>query len=360
MFDAAPVHVNEMPGRTLQVEGEEYLFFSGASYLGIPRNRAFQAYVVEGMNRYGTNYASSRNSNLQLEVFEEAENYLAAYTGAEAVLTMSSGYLAGQTLVQALQGSGHFIYAPGAHPAIWHSKANTTSANLKYEDWVKQAEQEVQAATSEEVIIVCNSIDPLKAQQYSFGWVAGLPQNKKITLVVDDSHGFGVTGKDGAGIFQELKKQLPGVRVLVVGSLGKAFGVPAGVILGDKQLIDKLRVSPQFGGASPAIPAYLYAFLKSENVFAEARQKLFSNIKQFRQQLARPELFNFFDQYPVFYTQNQELCPFLLQHKVLISSFRYPTPADEPITRVILSSLHTTDDVDRVASIINHLEAESF
>ncbi len=353
MFDTAPVQVNELPGRTLQVEGQEYLFFSGASYLGIPRNKAFQEYLVEGLCRYGSNYASSRNSNLQLQVYEEAENYLATYTGAEAVLTMSSGYLAGQTLIQALQGSGRFMYAPGVHPAIWYSGVTVPAAGVVYEEWAANMQQQVREIADEHIIIVCNSIDPLKAKKYSFSWVADLPKNKQITLVVDDSHGFGVTGTDGAGVFRELKEQLPSINVLVVGSLGKALGIPAGVILGNRDIIKKLKMTPQFGGASPAIPAYLYAFLKCKAVFAEARKKLFSNIEQFKQKLIQPELFSYFDHYPVFYTKNQELCPFLLQHKVLISSFRYPTPADDPITRVILNSLHTSNDIDRVVSIIN-------
>jgi 7-keto-8-aminopelargonate synthetase-like enzyme len=350
------ITADQLPGRTLHVNGREYLFCSGTSYLGISRNEAFLACLWEGLQRYGTNYSSSRNSNLQLQVFEEAEHYLTTYTGAEAALTMSSGFLAGQLVAQVLKDEGRFLYAPGTHPALWRSTADAPDASTPFGEWVNRMLQEIPALPDRHLILVCNSLDPLKAQNYSFDWVNALPKDKQITLIVDDSHGFGVTGADGAGIYSQLRG-LPGIRLVVVSSFGKAFGIPAGLILGDRQLIDQLRASSYFGGASPAVPAYLYAFLQSEAIFAEARQKLFTNILYFRQRLARPELFSFFEAYPVFYTSEEGLCPYLLQHQVLISSFRYPTPADAPITRVILNSLHTKVDLEKLTELINGFEA---
>ncbi|MCC9135343.1 aminotransferase class I/II-fold pyridoxal phosphate-dependent enzyme [Pontibacter silvestris] len=351
------IHTDELPGRTLSVEGVEYLFCSGTSYLGIARNEQFKQHLFEGFHRYGTNYSSSRNSNLHLRVFDEAEAYLAAYSGAEAALTMSSGFLAGQTLVRVLQASGHFIYAPGTHPAMWLNETSTT-VTLDYDKWVKQLIVEAPTLPAEHIIIVCNSLDPLRARNYHFSWIDALPENKQITLIIDDSHGFGVTGANGAGIFSQLSDKLTdNVRLIVATSFGKAFGIPAGIILGDKELISQLRLSSNFGGASPAIPAYLYAFLHSEMVFKEAREKLLANITFFRQQLSCPALFNCIENFPVFYTQHESLCPYLLENQVLISSFRYPTPTDDAITRVILNSLHTKEDLQRLTELLNKFQA---
>lgn len=349
---ADKVYTDRLPGRTLVVNGEEFLFFSGTSYLGIPVNEEFRRCVLEGMARYGTNYSSSRNSNLQLRVFEEAEDYLASYTGAEAAFTMSSGYLAGQALVQALQGNGHFIYAPNTHPALWRSTSDEVTGD--YDAWVGPMLGQVRASKEKHIVLVCNSLDPLKARNHGFSWLSALPDDKQITLIVDDSHGFGMTGENGAGIFGQLKTRLnPNVQLVVASSMGKALGIPAGVVLGDKVLIDRLRHSHYFGGASPAIPAYLYAFLQCESVFKEARQKLFSNIAYFLQHLEQPEQFSYFEQYPVFGVHEHHLAGYLQEHGVIISSFRYPTPADDPITRVILSSAHEGEDIKRLTGLIN-------
>jgi 8-amino-7-oxononanoate synthase len=265
---------------------------------------------------------------------------------------MSSGYLAGQALVQTLQGSGHFIYAPNTHPALWRSTADEVTGD--YDAWVAPMLQQVESAVEDHLILVCNSLDPLKARNHGFSWLSALPTDKQITLIVDDSHGFGVTGEDGAGVFAQLKARLqPNMRLVVASSMGKALGIPAGVVLGDKALVDKLRHSHYFGGASPAIPAFLYAFLKCEPVFREARQKLFANISYFLGHLERPEQFSYFEGYPVFGVHEHQLAAYLQEHGVIISSFRYPTPADDPITRVILSSAHQEEDIQRLSGLIN-------
>ncbi|MFD3000645.1 aminotransferase class I/II-fold pyridoxal phosphate-dependent enzyme [Pontibacter toksunensis] len=356
MSDSERVHADHMPGRTLTLNGEEYLYCSGTSYLGISCNEAFRECLAEGMQQYGTNYSSSRRSNLQLKVYEETERYLAAYTGVEAALTMSSGFLAGQLLVQTLQGSGHFVYAPGTHPALWRSPTDAPDAAQEFEEWVDWLLREMPAMQEQHIILFCNSLDPLQARNYSFDWLTSLPPEKQVTLVIDDSHGFGVTGKNGAGIYRQLQ-QVPHVRLVVVTSFGKAFGIPAGVILGNEKLISLLKTSPYFGGASPAVPAYLFAFSRCQSVFAEARQQLLFNITYFRERLERPEMFNFFEHYPVFSTHRESLCSFLQQNKVLISSFRYPTPNHEPVTRVILNSLHTQEDLQRLTDLINKFSA---
>lgn len=357
MPDQQLLYTDQMPGRTLKTNGREYLFFSGTSYLGVSCNQQFRQHLLEGFSRYGTNYSSSRNSNLKLQVFEEAEAYLAAYTGADAALTMSSGYLAGQALVLTLQDTGHFMYAPDTHPALWRSMADVPGSGLSYEDWVERVCVEVPALPDKHIVIVCNSLDPLKAQDHPFNWINSLPAEKQITLIIDDSHGLGVTGIDGAGIFSQLAhvKHMSHFRLLIVGSLGKAFGIPAGVILGDHKTIEQLQKSPYFGGASPAIPAYLYAFLQSGSLFKEAREKLYANIAHFLKQLDHTDQFSYFNRYPVFFTRQKELYPYLLSHDILISSFRYPTPADEPVTRVVLNSLHTPEDLNRLTDIINKI-----
>jgi len=85
--------------------------------------------------------------------------------------------------------------------------------------------------------------------------------------------------------------------------------------------------------------------LKGQEVYAASRQKLQANIQQFVQNLPQEIDFQFFTEYPVFYTANSGLAAFLSEQKILISSFPYPTPQDALVTRIVLSSLHTDDDI---------------
>jgi 7-keto-8-aminopelargonate synthetase-like enzyme len=191
--------------------------------------------------------------------------------------------------------------------------------------WVSRLLSDITTLPETDLILVTNSLDPLLAQQYDFSWITQLPGNKNITLIVDDSHGFGVTGTAGAGIFSELTKYTQ-VRLIVLSSLGKAFGIPGGVILADSSTISTFKATPFFGGSSPVIPAYLYAFLQSKEVYRQEREKLFGNIEAFTSQVAALHLFEYFPHYPVFYTRQHLLCSYLKEKGILISSFPYPSP----------------------------------
>jgi len=344
------LHTDNLPGRTLLSSGNEYLYFSGTSYLGMARHEELHRYLQEGISRYGSNYSSTRLSNLQLNIYAEAENYLAAFTGAEAALTVSAGFLGGQLVIRTLEETADFIYGPRTHPALWRRKTDFFDGS--FTEWVNQLPELIANSNQANVVILCNSLDPLLAVKYNFDWLEGLPADKNITLIVDDSHGFGVTGKNGAGVFSEIKVPT-GTELIVVTSMGKALGIPAGLLLGKEKTLANFRQSPFFGGGSPAIPAYLYAYLKSAAIYPAARKKLSENIKHWQSQLTNPGLFCHIPDYPVFYTPHNQLCPFLYEKDMLISSFPYPTPQSPHITRIILNSLHTPDDISKLAAAVN-------
>ena len=318
-------------------------------------NVAFAAQLAERMKRYGTNYSSSRLSNLQLQIFDEAETFMANFTGAAAAVTVSSGYLAGQMVVKALQHQGHFIYAPGTHPAVWLDVPVWEEPN--YNSWVAGINDRIGQSPRREVVIVCNSLDPLLVRKHDFNWMNHIPSSHSVTMLIDDSHGFGIIGREGAGIFTELT--LPShIRLAVITSFGKAFGIPGGVVLGDQPFIDQLRKSLFFSASSPVIPAYLFAFLQSAEIYRKARIRLLNNIAHFSEQIGNLGLFQTFPDYPVFYSPDNHLHDYLQERQVLISCFPYPSPQDSCITRVVLSSLHTPEDIDRLATLIRQYANE--
>ncbi|KUG05928.1 aminotransferase class I/II-fold pyridoxal phosphate-dependent enzyme [Solirubrum puertoriconensis] len=345
------LHADHLPGRTLlAADGREYLFCSGTGYLGIARNPAFAALLAEGLARYGSNYSSSRNSSLQLRIYEEAESYLARYAGAEAALTVSSGYLAGQMAVKALAQAGRFEYAPGTHPAAWLTDhPGPVAATRTFDEWAQHLLRRLRHETPHPVVLVSNSLDALRVQRYDFSWTKELPTDRAITLLIDDSHGFGLIGREGAGIFTEISAPAT-VRLVVVSSLGKACGIPGGVVLGDAAFVGSLRRSAFFAASSPVVPAYLYAFLHAQELYQQARQQLAANVQRFAD-AAPAGLFQGTEGFPVFYTAANELADYLQQREVLISSFPYPAPTDPCITRVVLSALHSPADVERVADL---------
>lgn len=340
----------------MKTETEELLFFSGTSYLGMAVNTDFQALIHEGISIYGTNYGSSRTSNLRLKVFEEMENYLCAWTGAAASLTMSSGFLAGQLVAQWIRELGaqgyQILYAPHTHPAVFSGLENPNDHH-RFEDWV-QSIKNATSTSKNSLVLVCNAVDSLNGKVHDFQWLTAInewasSQNKQVILIADDSHGIGIVGERGSGIFSQIP-DLPFVNKVVVASMGKALGMSAGLVLGNKEIIQTLQKSIFYSGASPALPAYLYAFLKSQSIYQRQLEKLKTNIAFFIGQTADLQLFDFTPAYPVFRTSKNSLYEKLLENNILISSFPYPKPNSELITRVVLSSLHTQADLAYLVS----------
>ena len=137
----------------------------------------------------------------------------------------------------------------------------------------------------------------------------------------------------------------------VVSSLGKALGVPGGVVLGDAALTQRLRKSPFFTGASPIAPAYLYAMAQSSKVYSSLQEQLQQNVLHFQSLVKESSLFRYFGTYPVFYTPNNDLCK-AVEEQCVLSSFPYPDPDSKPITRVVINALHTKQDLDMLGQLV--------
>lgn len=330
-----------MPNRTIEIDGREYLFFSGTAYLGLPQNAAFQKLIKDGQQAYGAVYGSSRNGNIQLDVYEKAEAKLASWVNAEAALTLSSGMLAGQAVVRRLMLDGYeFLYSPDVHPAVWHLPH--IEQQKTFEDLISNL------PTTANVAIVTNAVDALRGRLYDFDWVNDLPENQAITLVVDDSHGLGITGKNGSGVYDRIPKK-PNLRIIVTASLAKAMAIPGGVVFSDTQTIQSIRDSAYFGGCSPIAPDHLYAYLNSDVFYQQAQKQLAQNTALFSGKVAKLNIFKYTGHFPVFYTDHDDLYNFLISKNILIYSFAYPKPTDKANTRIVISAWHTQDDIEILA-----------
>src|SRR5690606_2466174 len=202
------------------------------------------------------------------------------------------------------------------------------------------------------LVLVSNSVDPLKLKEYDFSWLSEVRSGNPVILIVDDSHGLGIIGEEGKGIYQNLKGYA-GVELIVVSSLAKAMGMPGGLILGTESRIAAFRRSSFFTAASPMAPAYLHAYLHAEKIYKEERERLFGGIRYLQKKLDPGIAIRSVKDYPVFSCPDAQLAQFHYEQKILISSFAYPNPTDEIVTRIIVNSHHTNSDIDQLAEAIH-------
>ena len=339
-----PFHQLSSPlGAKITANGQPYLYFGGTAYLGIPQNKVFLAHYTQGLGYFGLNNGTSRGNNVQLGIYDEAEAYAATNFGAQAALITSSGYLAAQLAVKNLAKGGGVGYAPNTHPALWLSQAENNSGT--FNDWATEMVAQINSSAIQNWVLMSNSMNNLLPEKYDFSFVEKL--NKQVLLIVDDSHGIGITN-NGKGVFAEIP-QSANIEVVVVASMAKALGVDAGLILGTAKTIGLLKQTPEFLGASPPSAAGLYAFMQAESIYEQALIQLNKNISFFEKRIQHQKEWRYLPNFPVFLAPEKTLHQQLVKQNILISAFPYPNPNSEIVNRIVLSSWHTIGDIDKLA-----------
>ncbi|WP_276167292.1 aminotransferase class I/II-fold pyridoxal phosphate-dependent enzyme [Zobellia alginiliquefaciens] len=343
-------YIDTFPGRKIKLNGVSHLYFGGTSYLGLQTDDDFQNLFINNINKYGTNYGASRKSNIRLRVFDEAESYLANLVGSEGCITLSSGYLAGQFLAQALNTKQHhFFYAPNTHSALYQTikKPYTTFAALNI------AIHEHLASSKTTPIVFLDSIDFSGCNYPNFEALKVLPL-EDVILVVDDSHGLGIVGENGGGVYSILSK-LKIKELIVCGSLGKGFGVQAGAIFGTGERIHSLTETSFYGGASPATPAAMATLVEADIIYDIKRKRLQRNIDHFSRHLKKRKTFHFMKGHPAYTFSDVQLTEYLEANRIIVTSFPYPDESAPLMSRIVLSAAHKKKDIEHVLHCINIL-----
>lgn len=340
------IQLQQKPGRTTIIDGKEFLFFSGYSYLGLSCNEDFLQLVNEGLNQYGVVYPSSRISNTPLDLYAAFENKLAVLTSAESCAVFSSGFLSARTAVEVVARQMNVYAQLPVHPASSHHPL-VKSIDKPWPQFLNE-----RALSGEyRFALVADSINPTPGSFTDFQFLNHLPSSFHITLIIDDSHGIGWLGKNGEGIRSRL--QLPStVELLHNFSLSKAFHMNAGAICGPSTWIEAVKQHINFTTSTPPMPALAHAFLHADAVFDQQRRLLQENI-EYLQNLNATVTFAANEGTPVFLVHKQSVAPYLLQNHVIISSFGYPHPLDNPVNRVVVNALHTKSDLEKLHQLIS-------
>jgi 7-keto-8-aminopelargonate synthetase-like enzyme len=323
---------NHIPGRKISYEGAEYLWLGGTNYLDIGAHTTFQNALREGIEQYSQNFGSSRRNNLQFCVWEDFEQALAVHFNVEAAALCSSGLAAGQIAVQFAQQKGLTLnLAPQAHPALWRHPHKPFTGS--YSEWIF-SHQKGQ-------ILASDGIGTPWINTFDFSFAKAMdPSNY---LIVDESHRLGI---------QEIHLPCAG-NLLQTASLSKAFGLPAGVILGSEKNIQEIKKDPFWVGSSPPNPAFCQAGLKSMEAYKEQNEQSKALANRFAANLQGFEVAVTYQAgYPAFCSKAPGLFEYLKSSGILVNQFAYPDITAPPSCRAILPTCLTLEDIDTITDAI--------
>jgi glycine C-acetyltransferase len=187
-----------------------------------------------------------------------------------------------------------------------------------------------------------------------------LPEN--VIIVVDDSHGVGAFGATGRGT-EEYTNSPPAD--LLVGTLGKAFGVNGGYVVGDETIIRYLReTSPFYIYSNPITPAEASAAYKAIDILdspmgATLLAHLRAMTTRFKAGLVKLGLETLPGEHPVVplmlrdTARTTALVAHLRRNRILATGLNYPVvPKGDEEIRFQISADHTPADIDVALDVL--------
>lgn len=180
-------------------------------------------------------------------------------------------------------------------------------------------------------------------------------------VVADDSHGVGAFGTTGRGT-----EEYTGTKVdLLVGTLGKAFGVNGGYIVGPASVIRYLReTSPFYIYSNPITPGEARAAAKAVDILDSAKgrkllEKLRTLTRRFEAGLTELGLETITGDHPVVplmvrdTARTREIVAHLFENGVLATGLAYPVvPKGDEEIRFQVNADHTEADIDQVLDVL--------
>jgi glycine C-acetyltransferase len=186
------------------------------------------------------------------------------------------------------------------------------------------------------------------------------PEN--AVVIVDDSHGVGAYGATGRGTEEATGA---GPSDVLIGTLGKAFGVNGGYVVGSRALVDYLReTAPTYVYSNPITPAEAAAALAAvELLDSAAGRELLGHLRamtrRFRDGLVRLGFETLPGEHPVVpllvrdTARTTALVAHLAAHGVLATGLNYPVvPKGDETIRFQISADHTAVDVDATLDVL--------
>lgn len=227
-------------GVHIRVGDETLLSFCSNDYLGLANDPRVVAAFCAGAERYGAGAGASHLISGHNIAHQALEDELADFVGSPRALLFSTGYMANLGVVTALSDRHSMVFEDKLNHASLIDAARLTQAKVKrYPHADMERLTTMLANSAVPGVIASDAVFSMDGDLAPLQRLLPLARAHKAWLLVDDAHGIGVLGPGGRGSLAHLDiaTQAP---VILMGTLGKAFGVFGAFVAGDEPLIETL------------------------------------------------------------------------------------------------------------------------
>ena len=282
----------DFPYAIANSNGRKIAVWCSNDYLALGQNEVAIEAAVQSLRRDGLGAGGTRNISGNHRNIVELEKILADLHHKEASLTFTSGYVANdstiQTLGQIIPNLVVFSDEKNHASIIAGIRNSRLEKNIfKHNDEADLEEKLQKYPIETPKIIIFESVYSMSG---SFGKIkefVALAKKYNCLTFIDEVHGVGLYGPNGAGRCEELGV-LDQVDI-IQGTLAKAFGVFGGYIVAKREIIDAIRCAASGFIFTTTIPP-IVAVSALKNIETsknnpDLREKMHDNAKKIKKEL---------------------------------------------------------------------------
>jgi len=236
-----PLRISGPQGPEVEIDGRRVLCFCSNNYLGLADHPALVAASDASTYGEGVGAAASRLITGTMDAHRDAEIAYADFVGSPAAALFSTGYAANVGTVQALVGPGDAVFSDALNHAslIDGCRLSRASVHVYSHRDVDQLESLLREhrPRARRALVITDSLFSMDGVTAPLRDIADLARSFDAGLLVDEAHALGVFGPSGRGLSASLGIE-PDV---VVGTLGKAFGVAGAFVAASEEIVSLIR-----------------------------------------------------------------------------------------------------------------------
>lgn len=361
-------------GPRYKLEGSdlEYIKMNSNSYLGLSMHPDVMKAEEDATRKFGVGPGAVRFISGSYQIHTDLEKKLAEFHGREAAMIFSSAYVTSLGVISSLTSAETVVVSDAlnhnciinairmSRPAEKMIYAHNDMADL--ENKLNEAK-----GKGKRCLVITDGIFSMRGDHAPLDKIKALcvaaekDFEEGVSLVVDDSHGVGACGNTGRGT-EELTSAKADV---LIGTLGKAFGVNGGYVTGSQALIDFLRESaPTYIYSNPITVSESAAAKKSIEICDSDKGKerlahLKEMTERFRNGLTALGLETIPGEHPVVPLMVRDtqktaaIVKHLLVNGVLATGLNFPVvPKGEEEIRFQINADHTKADIDTALKVL--------
>ncbi len=225
-------------------QGTEKLVWSLNNYLGLANHPEIRRVDAEAARQYGMALPmGARMMSGQTHLHEQLESELAAFSGKESAYLLNYGYQGMVSIIDSLlDRQDVVVYDSESHACIIDGLRMHIGKRFVYpHNDMKSLRKQLERATGLAkksgggVLVITEGVFGMSGDLGKLDEIVAMKKDFDFRLLVDDAHGVGVMGENGAGTAEHFGVK-EGVDV-IFGTFAKAFASIGAFVAGPREVI---------------------------------------------------------------------------------------------------------------------------